>query len=73
MENKETFHYTYSAKEQEEIKAIREKYVAPAQIEDKMTQLRRLDATVTQKATSVSLVFGVIGALILGTDRKSVV
>lgn len=70
MENKETFHYTYSAKEQEEIKAIREKYVAPAQIEDKMTQLRRLDATVTQKATSVSLVFGVIGALILGTGMS---
>ena len=31
-----------------------------------MAQLRRLDAGVTQKATSVSLVFGVIGALILG-------
>ena len=31
-----------------------------------MEQLRRLDAAVTQKATSVSLVFGVIGALILG-------
>ena len=36
------------------------------QTEDKMAQLRRLDAAVTQKATSVSLVFGVIGALILG-------
>jgi len=68
MENKEkeTFNYTYSAKEQEEIKAIRKKYAAPEQDEDKMTQLRRLDAAVTQKATSVSLVFGVIGALILG-------
>lgn len=31
-----------------------------------MAQLHRLDAAVTQKATSVSLVFGVIGALILG-------
>lgn len=68
MENKEkeTFNYTYSAKEQEEIKAIRKKYAAPEQAEDKMAQLRRLDAAVTQKATSVSLVFGVIGALILG-------
>ena len=68
MENKEkeTFKFTYSAKEQEEIKAIRKKYAAPEQEEDKMTQLRRLDAAVTQKATSVSLVFGVIGALILG-------
>ena len=68
MENKDkdTFNYTYSAKEQEEIKAIRKKYAAPEQAEDKMAQLRRLDAAVTQKATSVSLVFGVIGALILG-------
>ena len=66
MENKETFNYTYSAKEQDEIKAIRKKYTAPEETEDKMEQLRRLDAAVTQKATSVSLVFGVIGALILG-------
>ena len=72
MENKEkeTFNYTYSAKEQEEIKAIRKKYAAPEQDEDKMAQLRRLDAAVTQKATSVSLVFGVIGALILGTGMS---
>ena len=68
MENKEkeTFKFTYSAKEQEEIKAIRKKYAVQEKTEDKMEQLRRLDAAVTQKATSVSLVFGVIGALILG-------
>lgn len=66
MENKESFNYTYSAKEQEEIKAIRKKYAAPEETEDKMAQLRRLDAGVTQKAQAVSLVFGVIGALILG-------
>ena len=66
MENKESFNYTYSAKEQEEIKAIRKKYAVPEETEDKMAQLRRLDAGVTQKAQVVSLVFGVIGALILG-------
>lgn len=66
MENKETFNYTYSAKEQDEIKAIRKKYAAPEEMEDKMAQLRRLDAGVTQKASVISLVFGVIGALILG-------
>ena len=68
MENRkiETFQYTYSAKEQEEIKAIREKYVTPEEQEDKMEQLRRLDAGVTQKATAVSLVIGIVGALILG-------
>ena len=66
MENKETFYYTYSAKVQEEIKAIRKKYAPLEDTEDKMAQLRRLDASVTQKATMVSLMFGIIGALILG-------
>lgn len=68
MENKETFSYTYSAKEQEEIKKIREKYV-PKEA-DKMEQLRRLDAGVTQKGTAISLVVGIIGALILGTGMS---
>lgn len=68
MENKENeaFNYTYSAKQQEEIKSIRKKYAATEEKEDKMAQLRRLDAGVTQKAQVMSLVFGVIGALLLG-------
>ncbi|MBQ7779440.1 MAG: hypothetical protein IJ404_03000 [Clostridia bacterium] len=66
MENKEVYTYTYSAKEQEEIKAIREKYERPTKTENSMEKLRRLDAAVTQKATAVSLIFGVIGALIMG-------
>lgn len=66
MENKETFNYTYSAKEQDEIKAIRKKYAAPEETEDKMAQLRRLDASVYSKATTVALVVGIIGALIMG-------
>lgn len=67
--DKETFNYTYSAKEQDEIKAIRKKYSTPEE-EDKMTQLRRLDATVTQKSQAVSLVFGIIGALLLGLSMS---
>ncbi|MBQ9948248.1 MAG: hypothetical protein IJO91_07660 [Oscillospiraceae bacterium] len=70
MENKGTFNYTYSAKEQEEIRNIRKKYEAPEKAENKMEHLRRLDAAVTKKATVVSLVFGVIGALILGTGMS---
>lgn len=70
MENKDTFSYTYSAKEQEEIKAIRNKYTPSEQTEDKMAQLRRLDASVTQKATVVSLIFGVMGTLIMGTGMS---
>ncbi len=68
MENKETFSYTYSAKEQEEIKKIREKYV-PKEA-DKMEQLRRLDESVTKKGTAISLIIGIIGALILGTGMS---
>ena len=60
------FIYTYSAKEQEELRKIREKYTPPTQSENKMEQLRRLDAGVTTKATNVSLTIGIIGALILG-------
>lgn len=70
MENKEAFNYIYSAKEQEEIKAIRQKYANPKENEDKMTLLRRLDGAVTQKATTVSLVFGIIGALIMGSGMS---
>ena len=66
MENNQnnTFQYTYSAKEQDKIKEIRSKYVRKE--ENKMEQLQRLDASVTQKATMYSLIVGIIGALILG-------
>lgn len=60
------FRYTYSAKEQTEIKQIREKYAPHDPAEDKMTRLRRLDARVTGKARTVALILGVIGSLILG-------
>ena len=66
MEQKESFKFTYSAKEQEEIKKIRNKYIEPVKEEDKMTQLRRLDASVHSKATTAALVVGVLGALIMG-------
>ena len=59
-----SFSYTYSAKQQEEIKKIREKYV-PKEA-DKMEQLRRLDAGVTQKATMYSIIVGIVGTLLLG-------
>lgn len=73
------FSYTYSAREQAELKKIREKYTPPTETEDKMARLRRLDASVTNTAQAVALVFGVLGALILGfgmslcmTDLKDI-
>lgn len=59
-----TFQYTYSAKEQAEIKRIRSKYVPKE--ESKLEQLQRLDASATQKATMYAIIVGVVGALILG-------
>lgn len=63
-QNQETFQYTYSAKEQEEVQKIRSKYI-PRE-EDKMEQLRRLDGAVTQKATIQAILIGMVGALLLG-------
>ena len=60
------FSYLYSAKEQAELKRIREKYTPPTETEDKMARLRRLDASVTNTAQAVSIACGVIGALMLG-------
>jgi predicted cobalt transporter CbtA len=60
------FSYTYSAREQAELKRIREKYTAPTEAEDKMARLRRLDASVTNTAQAFAIAFGVIGTLILG-------
>ncbi len=67
-QEKSGFTYTYSAKEQAELKKIREKYTVASATEynDKMARLRKLDASVTKTAQAVALVFGIIGALILG-------
>ena len=67
MENRqeqEKFSYTYSAKQQEEIKNIRKKYTVPE--ENKMEQLRRLDSGVMKKAACISLIVGIVGVLIFG-------
>lgn len=74
MENneKQTFNYTYSADEQKEIKKIRDKYIPTEDTEDKMEQLRRLDASVTSSATAIALVFGIVGVLILGLGMSIV-
>lgn len=65
---KEDFSFTYSAKEQDEVRRIRQKY--QLQEEDKMMRLRKLDASVTQKATMVSIAIGTVGALVLGSGMS---
>ena len=71
MENKNSdtsFKYTYSAKEQDEIRRIRQEY--QQQEEDGISKLRKLDAKVYQKASVVALVLGIAGALVMGTGMS---
>ena len=68
MENNQSFEYTYSAQRQQEVEAIRQKYLPKE--EDKMEQLRKLHAVPTQKAQAASLAIGILGALILGTGMS---
>lgn len=60
----EAFRYTYSAKEQEELLEIRQKYMP--QEKSSLEQLRRLDQNVTKKGTIAALVTGILGTLVLG-------
>lgn len=68
MENNQSFHYSYSAAQQQEIEAIRKKYL-PAE-EDKMELLRKLHGSATKKAKAASISTGVIGTLVLGTGMS---
>ena len=66
----ETFAFTYSAKQQEEVQRIRNKYIAKE--ESKMEQLIRLDKQAERPGTIVSIAVGVIGMLVLGAGMSCV-
>lgn len=66
----EKFSYSYLAKQQAEVKKIREKYAAPSETEDKMSQLRRLDASASKPGMIVGWTLGIIGALLLGVGMS---
>lgn len=68
-ERNDTFNYTYSAEQQDEIMNIRKKYMEPE--ENKMDQLRKLDRQVYQKAQCYAIVLGVIGTLLLGIGMSA--
>ena len=62
----ENFEYSYSAERQSEIDAIRKKYLPQNEQEDKMEQLRKLDASVGTRALIASMALGIVSALIFG-------
>ena len=68
MEENESFRYTYSAQQQKEIEAIRNKYLPKE--DDKMEQLRMLHARPTKSAQAAAISVGVIGSLVLGTGMS---
>ena len=68
MDNNQTFEYTYSAQQRQEIEHIRKKYLPKE--EDKMETLRSLHYSATRKAKSASISIGIIGVLILGTGMS---
>ena len=72
MENKQdkTFQYSYSSKQQDEVEAIKRKYM-PKQ-EDKLEQLRKLDKSAETPGTVVGLILGIIGTLVMGTGMSCV-
>lgn len=70
MEDKNTFNYSYSANEQDEIERIKKQYMPKT--ESKMDKLRRLDAGVHSKATMWSIIVGVVGSLVMGSGMSLV-
>ena len=62
----ESFTYHYSAERQSEIDAIRKKYLPPAEQENKLEQLRKLDASLTTGALTVSMALGITSVLVFG-------
>ena len=66
--NRESFEFTYSAKQQKEVVKIRNKYVSKE--ESKMEKLIRLDKQAERPGTIASIVVGVLGSLILGAGMS---
>jgi hypothetical protein len=73
MEQNRKYNHTYTAQnvdERKEVERIRNAYISPE--EDKLEQLRRLNAKVYQQGIIASMSVGIIGTLILGVGMTCV-
>lgn len=61
----DVYSYNYSAQQNEEVQAIRNKYLP--QPESKLEELRRLDKHVQQAGIGLSIAVGTVGCLVFGT------
>ena len=68
MENKDSFRFTYSAAQQQEVEHIRQKYLPMEK--SKLEQLRKLHRSASQKAQAWSVAVGVMGALVMGSGMS---
>ena len=68
MNKNESFEFTYSAKQQEEVERIRSKYLPKE--ESKMDKLIKLDKQAEVPGQIASIATGVIGALLLGVGMS---
>ena len=68
MENN-TFSYNYSATRNKEVESIRRKYMPHE--ESKLERLKKLDLRVQMAGTIESLGFGIVGALVFGSECAS--
>ena len=69
MENA-TFTYNYSSAEAKEIELLRKKY-KPAEAENKLKKLQKLDRRVKNAGVTQSLITGVVGCLVFGIGMCS--
>lgn len=63
MENRATYRYT--AEEQREIDALRRRYTSDNP-DDQLSAMRRIDQSVTKRATGMAVCLGLGGALVMG-------
>ncbi|MCL1820808.1 MAG: hypothetical protein FWG36_09155 [Oscillospiraceae bacterium] len=68
--NNGAFNYTYSSKQQEEVKKIRQQYT-PRE-ENKMEQLRNLDQSAKKPGMIAALAAGTISSLFLGAGMACI-
>jgi len=66
MNENNKFIYSYSSQEKEEAEKIRKKYTEMPKEPSPLEQMRKLDKSVNSTATAVSIIVGIIGALIFG-------
>lgn len=66
MKDENTNYYSYSAAENSEIRKIREKYENADHKDSKVDYVKKLDRSVHNTASSVSIAIGIIGSLIFG-------